>query len=188
MLAPPVVCALFFIDKRSAFYAAAAAVLSGLLFIGASYYEYGQWLPEYYLPKRLGNPDYWAALYGHLLSPARGLLIYTPVLLLMAFTPGCLRKALAGRKVLLLLALWPVLHLLAVSSFPHWWGGWSYGPRLMVDILPALYVFVVLYVQQLLNSPHSLARTLHVALLVVVAAASIPMHTWCGLYDVGGAY
>ncbi len=183
LLAPLVFCALFTIDKRSTFTAVAAAALPGLLFIGFSYHEFGQWLPDYYLPKRLGNPHYWTAIYGNLLSPARGFLIYVPVLFLMALSPGTLRASLAGRKVLLLFALWPVAHLLVISTFPYWWGGHSYGPRLMVDVLPVVYLFLVLFVKQLLSAPPGQARTIRIAALGVVAALSIPMHTYQGLYN-----
>ncbi len=184
LLAPVVFFALYTVDKRSAFQAAAVAAVAGLAFVGFSYYEFGQLLPDYYLPARLGgDSDYWTALYGHLLSPSRGLFIYTPVLLVMALTPGILRKALAGRKVLLLFALWPVLHLLAISGFPHWWGGWSYGPRLMVDTLPAVYLFFILYLKQLWGTPHSLIRSVRIASLGVAAAASISIHTIQGLHS-----
>ncbi|MCD8541944.1 MAG: hypothetical protein LRY69_00285 [Gammaproteobacteria bacterium] len=27
-----------------------------------------------------------------------------------------------------------------ISRFPIWWGGYSFGPRLMVDCLPGLYI------------------------------------------------
>src|SRR5262245_28951755 len=30
----------------------------------------------------------------------------------------------------------PGLHLAVVSRFPYWWGGYSYGSRLLVDVLP----------------------------------------------------
>jgi hypothetical protein len=29
-----------------------------------------------------------------------------------------------------------LLHWLVVAAFPHWWGGHSYGPRLLVDTVP----------------------------------------------------
>ena len=81
-------------------------------------------------------------LLGLLASPSRGLLIYSPAL---AFAFIGLILTLAERRQ----SLWPYLAagvvgtLLLLAKFSVWWGGHSFGPRLIADVLPALVLFMV---------------------------------------------
>jgi hypothetical protein len=103
---------------------------------------YGTWLPDYYIGMRLAASDrFGTALMAHLVSPSRGLLIFAP-----AVVPALAAALLSPRRVLHVplasLALgWVCLHLALVSRFPYWWGGYSYGSRLLVDVLPGIFVF-----------------------------------------------
>ena len=101
--------------------------------------EYGAWLQPYFSSNRLEiHPAYADALVGNLVSPARGLLVYTLAVVALAAVGTAL--ALRGRdyslstRVLVgLLAGGVVLTWVAVSAFPHWWAGFSYGPRFLTD-------------------------------------------------------
>ncbi|HEX3979658.1 MAG TPA: hypothetical protein VHW93_00450, partial [Acidimicrobiales bacterium] len=81
------------------------------------------------------------ALAGNLVSPARGLLIFCPLVVLSAV--GIVVRWRAGELDAFwkALAVIPVLHWIVVSAFKHWWGGDSYGPRFFTDLMP---IFVVL--------------------------------------------
>jgi hypothetical protein len=72
---------------------------------------------------------------GLLVSPSRGLLIFSPVVLVAA--AGILPAFSAGWRSPL---PWCVLALAAqyalYGSYSVWWGGHTYGPRYLVDILP----------------------------------------------------
>jgi hypothetical protein len=35
------------------------------------------------------------------------------------------------------------IHLILVSLFPHWWAGYSYGPRFLVEIMPMLVLLLL---------------------------------------------
>lgn len=111
------------------------AVLAPFFMLNQSIY--GQFLPPYFRPERIGSGRHLAeALLGNLVSPARGLLVYCPIFL---FSFWGLWLKLRDRTFELLdglLAAVIVLHWLAVSSFPHWWGGYSYGPRFWSDLVP----------------------------------------------------
>jgi len=78
---------------------------------------------------------------GLLLSPAKGLLVFTPVAavaaigLLRAFARG--EKALAGT-----LGLGVLAHLLLMGRWTEWHGGECWGPRMMTDALPLLFLFL----------------------------------------------
>jgi hypothetical protein len=141
LLAPFLLLYYFLQDKKSAVLAGVTVGLLLLGFMGWSLHEFGQILPDYYLPKRLEGGDFKTALYGNLLSPARGLLIFSPFLLIsLLLSIGLAPRDKALAKLSLISLAWPLVHLLSISQFPHWWAGWSFGARLMVDALPGLFV------------------------------------------------
>jgi hypothetical protein len=84
---------------------------------------------------------------GLLFSPARGLLIYSPILLLS--TLGYLRlKDIDSRSLRLFFNIAGVsilLELIVYSSFRVWWAGQCYGPRFLVCLLPFLVTYIGLY-------------------------------------------
>lgn len=144
LLSPFVLLFLFTYSRVSAIKTAVFLVSLLGVFILFSTYEFGQLLPDYYLPKRLAGGHFYEAIYGNLLSPARGILIYSPF---MGFAWLCFKysqKPWGLKKSWLLMGLaWPVLHLLFISRFPHWWAGWSYGARFMTDVLPGLFLLTL---------------------------------------------
>jgi hypothetical protein len=82
------------------------------------------------------NPwaDGWAGL---LVSPSRGLLVFTPVVLVAA---AGTRDAITGgwTSPLRWCALAALAQYTLYSSYAVWWGGHTYGPRYMLDVLPLL--------------------------------------------------
>jgi len=81
------------------------------------------------------------ALAGNLISPARGLFIFCPLVILSVI--GVVVRWRAGELTAFwkALAVIPVAHWIVISAFKHWWGGDSFGPRFFTDLMP---VFVVL--------------------------------------------
>jgi len=81
-------------------------------------------------------------LAGLLVSPSRGLLIYTPI---MAFALwGAVRLwRTAAPPWLRWLSVGVGLHVLLHASFVTWWAGHTYGPRYFTDVLPALTIFLL---------------------------------------------
>jgi hypothetical protein len=81
-------------------------------------------------------------LLGVLVSPSRGLFVYAPVLLLPAWG---LLVWLARRRggLLAYAALATGVGIGTVAAFSVWWGGHSFGPRLLADVLPALVLGIV---------------------------------------------
>lgn len=71
-----------------------------------------------------------------MVSPARGLLVYCPYLVVVAaLLLGC-RKHLADAGLLLPAGLAIAAHTLLISSYAGWHGNWAYGPRYFCDVLP----------------------------------------------------
>jgi hypothetical protein len=78
---------------------------------------------------------------GLLLSPAKGLLVFTPVALVAA--AGLLRAFRRGSRWLAgSLGTAAVAHWLLMGRWAEWHGGECWGPRLMTDALPLLFVFL----------------------------------------------
>ncbi|MBZ5542768.1 MAG: hypothetical protein LAO07_03705 [Acidobacteriia bacterium] len=105
------------------------------------------------------------ALTGLLLSPSRGLLIYSPWVVFSLWGAVRLWKAKAldwGRYILIGVVIVLILH----ARYTDWWGGHCFGPRYLTDLMPFLAFFLVLVVPQIQAAP-----ILRAALVLALAAA-----------------
>jgi hypothetical protein len=79
---------------------------------------------------------------GMLVSPNRGLFIYTPIALLGIW--GILRQIKPAAEqgprdpILVLFGLTAIGHLIIFGSYETWYAGFTYGPRYTVEITPIL--------------------------------------------------
>jgi hypothetical protein len=85
----------------------------------------------------LFNTPFLAGMAGVLVSPSVGLLVYSPVFM---FSVVGMVMTWGQSKYLYLryLSIAPLPLLLTVSKWSGWWGGSSYGPRLLADVTPLL--------------------------------------------------
>jgi hypothetical protein len=180
LLAPEVLLYLWF-RRRAWVWRCVVTLTAGLLmFVAFSWREFHQLLPDYYLPERLSNAQFWTALWNNLAGPARGLFVYSPILALpLLFARPAFRGLRSAPWVVLIALCWPITHLIAISRFPHWWAGFSFGPRLCTDVLPGLFVLLCLTIQE---ARATSARLLPAA-VVLLALPSILINTYQGLYD-----
>ncbi len=83
----------------------------------------------------------WVGVPGLLVSPSRGLFVFSPFLL--AAIPGAV---IAWRRAeyaaLRPLAVAAVVIILIAGKHYDWWGGWAYGYRHVVDLAPVLALLV----------------------------------------------
>jgi len=114
---------------------------------------YGRALPTYFtfhptlpvLPRDLSKVL--VALAGVLVSPSRGLLIYTPIFLFSI--SGMLwalrtrwRAPLSGYLIAVIITHWLLLGIY-IQPFENWLGGHCYGPRLFSDLTPFFVFFLI---------------------------------------------
>jgi hypothetical protein len=123
----------------------ATGVLAILIpFAVYNFHLYSALVPPYFQPTRqlnLGVGRIAEAFAGNLISPSRGLFVYSPVLLLAVYF--CYKKLRRGAGTLdWCLAIIVLLHLVIVASVPNWWAGHSFGPRFATDLLPYFVYFV----------------------------------------------
>jgi len=111
-------------------------------FVVFSRHYYGTNLPAYYLTP-LGFGDVSNALLGHLVSPSRGLLVYVPAAGVVFVMLLFVWRQIPDRPLALVALVMIAAHLIVVSGFHVWWGGHSYGPRLLTGLLPWLVILAM---------------------------------------------
>lgn len=163
---------------------AAAAVVGSLLaaFAAFSWHEFGQLLPPYYTMGTSGGEFTTTGLAGLLVSPSRGLLVFSPVLLGAWITrPLARRDWPLGAGWLLVAVGWPVVLVAALSRWEMWWGGGCFGPRLLTDALPGLFLLTARVWP--VRWPDGLSGWLRVGVLATAALFSSWVHVAQGLYN-----
>lgn len=84
---------------------------------------------------------FFEGLAGVTISPSRGLFIYSPALVVALLGAFALPRAIAGqreRALVIGLGLGALATIALYAKWKWWWGGASYGPRLLCEALPAL--------------------------------------------------
>ena len=164
--------------------ALSATVLVSLALLSLmSRLTYGQWLPDYYIGGRLAASDrFGTALMAHLVSPSRGLLIFAPAAALAPIAALLSPRRVLRVQLAALGLVWLCLHLVIVSRFPYWWGGYGFGSRLLVDVLPGVFVFSCAAAAAVCGSSRRW-RVLGLVALVPAAAAGIWINSVQGVFN-----
>lgn len=100
---------------------------------------------SYQLLERLATPgQFTEALAGTLVSPNRGLFIFSPVLLFAIYgaRASATKNGISKSNLNLYFMAIFMCHWITVSLFEDWGGAWSIGPRYFVDVLPYLAYFL----------------------------------------------
>jgi hypothetical protein len=137
---------------------------------------YGAPFSPYYMGLSYsGKPVFFEAFFGQLISPARGILIYSPVFLL-AFTGFALSLRKPDDRALHL-AYGAIVAgiLLSQGLLVPWWAGHSFGPRYGTDLVPFLAYFTAFNLQ-LPSSFGRRARAVAWSATIALAAVSIVIH------------
>jgi hypothetical protein len=116
---------------------------------------------------------------GLLISPGKGLLVFTPVVLIALV--GLAREASRGNRWLALtLGVGVLAHWVLMGRWGEWHGGECWGPRLMTDAMPFLFVFL----------PAGLARLPRLGWLLAAASVGVQVlgafaydYRWERLYE-----
>ena len=159
------------------------------LFVLYSLQTYGSLVPPYFLSSHLKSgrlaggllvSSYPEAVLGTLISPGRGLFVYVPFLVLVLLVLALRWRWIADKRLAAVAVGVCVAHWQLVSMFRNWWGGQSFGPRLMSDLLPWFFLLAVLGMAALraARGEGSFQWTLmRRIVLVLLVSASIFIHT-----------
>lgn len=156
------------------------------IFVTVNLSAYGSILQPYFTePRHVRTGGELAeSLAGNLISPGRGLLVFSPVLVLAVAGMVIRRRARQSDGLDLLLAACVVGHWLSISllAYPAWWGGHSFGPRLFSDMVPFLIVLALPVLDRLADEDRPRpARRRAMAGCATLAAVSV-------LINFSGAY
>ena len=156
-------------DKERAIQVAAMLAILMVAFFTWSYLGYGDILPPYYRSSRLGLTDFGEHLMGQMFSPNRGLFVYNPIFLLSIWG-GVLafRRDIPFKWLYRVIAVVCLLFFTAVACFSHWWGGFSFGPRLHAPVYGLLSVLIIPVLNEL---PRSLIIRRGLVAFVILASA-----------------
>lgn len=155
-----------------------SAMVVAVPFIGSNWLVYGRFLPPYYSPQRLGSsPYFWEALAGNLISPSRGLFVFSPVMLLALYGIYTKFRRADFRLIDGALAAVIGLHWIMISTFRHWWAGHSYGPRFFTDMMPYMTYFLLAGLYELTSPAKQVRwRQIGMGIFAVLASLSIAIH------------
>lgn len=87
-------------------------------------------------------------LYGLLLSPGKGLLIYSPIVILSIVFWKSFHKKFPHLSVTVIAMI--LIRLFFIASRSDWHGGFSLGPRYFVIIMPFLFIPIALGIKDIL--------------------------------------
>jgi hypothetical protein len=174
---------------KAAVWLAAGALAPVVVFVWMSLNMYGTVLAPYFLPVRSNSTSLelhsqiGLALVSNLFSPARGLFVFMPFFLFL-LVPGVWMEPVADglQRLRPWLCALVVGHMVLVATHGDWWGGYSYGPRYLADILPYLMILWSPAVKWV--GGHSGRRVILVATLLVAVfiqfrgATSIRVQEW----------
>ncbi len=106
-------------------------------------------------------------LQGTLLSPSRGLFVFSPwTIVAFAYLPFTFLQL---RKATLLpwLILTLVAHAVLISKFTVWWAGYSFGPRYWTEVIPLIAIALGMG----LKRAKQRSRVIYAVSLVLIAAS-----------------
>ena len=92
-------------------------------------------------------------LYGLLISPGKGLLEYAPVLLLAPLGAAMLWRRRRRPELLLLLTVFALDLVAHANVLIRWVGGWSWGPRFLLPVLPLALLLLAPLLGEVLTHP-----------------------------------
>ena len=90
-------------------------------------------------------------LEGTLISPSRGLLVFVPIILLPMFLVVRYWQVLPRRRLALVAIVAILAQFVLTASWGCWWGGRSYGPRLLLGTIPCFVLLAIIGVRALLD-------------------------------------
>ncbi|MFN2200747.1 MAG: hypothetical protein ACK2UO_06045 [Caldilineaceae bacterium] len=111
-------------------------VLAGLLSLWWNWARYGSIFDSGYVETERFSANWLFGITGLLVGPARGLVWYSPALLLAI--PGAVWFWRHARQTLFFTLILVIIYVLFYGKWYMWHGGYSWGPRFLVPTIPFL--------------------------------------------------
>lgn len=111
-------------------------VLAGFLSLWWNWFRYGSIWESGYLDAESFSANWLVGIRGLLISPGRGLFLYCPILLLAI--PGAFWFRRNRPWILIHILTLTAIYIAVYGKWYMWHGGFSWGPRFMVVLMPFL--------------------------------------------------
>jgi len=134
---------------------------------------YGYFLSPYFSPSHIGKMHHLlGGLAGNFFSPSRGLLVYSPFLILLIplLILAIKQNAISRLQYILIIIIF--LHSLLVSSFDYWYAGWCFGPRFFADMMPFMVILFAVSLQAYISRASALRRKFIISTAVFLCLIS----------------
>lgn len=140
-------------SKKSLICYCVSAIVAGLPFIVYNFYYFESFFGGYEGAARalFINFGTMVNFVNLLISPSRGLFIYSPILIfsILGFAHISDIKSNRLKICFYIFSISIVLDIIVYSTWEMWWGGGSYGPRFLTDVLPILVILLTLYLDKM---------------------------------------
>lgn len=145
----PIMYYVFVHNNMEKFYYLCALILGSLPFAAYNLYFFNNLFGGYSSLVSVFSFNFNAinSFFGLLISPNRGLLIFSPICLIAILGISGIKKMKKKNMqyFFILMAISVLGQIIAYSFYNMWWGGYSYGPRFLTGMLPFFMMFLGIY-------------------------------------------
>jgi hypothetical protein len=185
IFAAAIVAWLFWTDRRRLGWFLPAPIVGGLALLGYNVWYFGHILgghprlesvhPILHGVTGSWSGDLWGGLLGTLLSPNRGLFIFSPwiAVALATLAVPSVRRRLAPYSLISTLLVSLVPYLFILSKYSVWWGGHCFGPRYWTDAVPVFTILLAFGLDWMLTRSRVLIVMSTVTIVWSIAVQSI---------------
>ena len=172
-------------DRRFAIKTMATSAILFALFLLWSRVVFGRWLPDYYEIERITieRLPVYIGLLGNLVSPSRGLLIFSPMYAVVLLGLIAVGNKLRQNPLFWLCLAWFSLTLFLAARAATWYGGWSFGPRLLTDATLAWVIITFLLWSAAREYLDTVSLVTAAQLYLLLGVAAIFINSYQGLYN-----
>lgn len=172
----PIVCVTLYVfacrpRDLPAFATTGAGWLAG--FITYSWFCFGRLIPEYYVNFHSNWREFPLALAGTLISPSRGLFVFVPIAGYVLYLAARYQRNMPCKSAAVLALAVIGLQIVVIGSWHFWWGGYSYGPRLLTDLVPWFALLAILGLKARTASSIAGPRRVEAAIGLAVLGISV---------------
>ncbi|MGB7624003.1 MAG: hypothetical protein WBN92_16780 [Terriglobia bacterium] len=122
-----------------------------------------------------------SGLYGLLLSPNKGIIFYAPLSILVPWSLWRLRKS--NPRELTFFAGVFLIQIVLVAKWISWEGGASWGPRLLMPIIPLMVICAAMLLESVRRSLPAFASCVMVGVLINLLGVSVNFLVWLNAVD-----
>jgi hypothetical protein len=155
---------------------AAAGAIWGAAFVAYSIHFFGTTVPFYYAPERNDPGLLGIGLYCNLLSPSRGLLVYSPIVAFITYLVIRYWRSLPFRELALMALAATAMLTVAAATHRVWWEGQGYGCRFLADAVPWFVLIAILGCAAIPPGRRSLRSNPELAVGAILLALSVAIN------------